>query len=124
MATIKVLAGDFRKADSIYSFGSLYLMPIDKEPTSIWKGYPTEIIETKQIEILEIASEENVKKIGGTVGWGAAGAIVLGPAGLLAGLLLGGNKKEVTFVAKLKDGRKLLATTDSNTYTKLQSAVF
>jgi len=43
---------------------------------------------------------------------------------LLAGLLLGGNKKEITFVAKFKDGRKLLATTDSGTFTKLQAAVF
>jgi hypothetical protein len=38
--------------------------------------------------------------------------------------MLGGRKKEVTFIARFKDGRKLLATTDSSTYTKLQAAVF
>ncbi|MGI2002125.1 hypothetical protein [Shewanella frigidimarina] len=53
------------------------------------------------------------------------GALALGPAGLLAGLLLGGGKsKDVTFVAKFKDGRKFLGTTDNKTFTKLQAAVF
>lgn len=53
------------------------------------------------------------------------GALALGPAGLLAGLLLGGEKsKDVTFVAKFKDGRKFLGTTDNKTFTKLQAAVF
>src|SRR3546814_10870207 len=47
---------------------------------------------------LEPASEESVKRIGGTLGWGAAGALVLGPVGLLAGLLAGGRGTEVTFV--------------------------
>ena len=65
-----------------------------------------------------------MKKIGGTVGWGAVGAIALGPVGLLAGLLLGGKKKEVTFVARFKDGRKLLATTDNGTFTKIKAAIF
>jgi len=30
----------------------------------------------------------------------------------------------VTFIAKFKDGRKLLATTDSKTFTKLRALVF
>lgn len=76
------------------------------------------------LESVETASEESVKKIGGTVGWGIAGGAFLGPVGLLAGLLLGGKKKKTTFVAKFKDGRKLLATTDAKTYTKIQAAVF
>lgn len=76
------------------------------------------------IETVEIATEENVKKLGGTVGWGIAGAVLLGPVGLLAGLLVGGRKKEVTFVARFKDGRKLLGTTDSKTFTTLQAACF
>lgn len=50
--------------------------------------------------------------------------LALGQVGLLAGLILGGNKKEVTFVAKFKDGRKMLATTDSKSFTKMQAATF
>ncbi|MDD4329644.1 MAG: hypothetical protein PHD79_06800 [Aliarcobacter sp.] len=117
MAKIKVLAGDFIKTDGEYSWGSLIL----KTEEHSWFG---ETIPLSQLDTVDIATEENVKKIGGTVGWGAAGAIILGPVGLLAGLLLGGKKKEVTFVAKFKDGRKLMAQTDSKTFIKIQAAVF
>jgi len=79
-------------------------------------------LDLSEVETVDIASEESVKKIGGTIGWGAAGGLVLGPAGLLAGLLLGGKSKDVTFVARFKDGRKMLATADSKTYTKLLAA--
>jgi hypothetical protein len=110
MAKVKVHAGDFPKGDGHFFFGSLVL-----------GGYT---IPGSQLEEVAVASEENVKKVGGTLGWGAAGAVILGPVGLLAGLLLGGRKKEVTFVARLKDGRKILATTDNQTFIKLQSAAF
>ena len=94
-----------------------------KTPATRW-NLLGEAIHSSQLEVVELASEESVKKIGGTIGWGAAGAVILGPVGLLAGLLLGGKKKEVTFVAKFKDGRKFLGTTDSKTYTKLMAAAF
>ena len=117
MAKIKVHAGDFLEGEGQFSLGSLVL----KTKEHSWVG---ESIPINSLESIDIATEENVKKLGGTVGWGAAGALLLGPAGLLAGLLLGGKKKEVTFIAKFHDGRKLLATTDSKTFTKLQAAVF
>lgn len=116
MATVKVHAGDFFKGDANLSFGMIFLKSMEK--------ILGEHIPISELQSVEIASEENVKKAGGTIGWGAVGAIALGPAGLLAGLLLGGKKKEITFVAKFKDGRKLLATTDSKSFTKLQSAAF
>jgi hypothetical protein len=117
MTKITVHAGDFLQGEGQFVFGIMTL----KTKKHSWSG---EQIPINELEVVEVASEENVKKVGGTVGWGAAGGLVLGPAGLLAGLLLGGKKKEVTFVAKFKDGRKLLATTDSKTFTKLQAAVF
>lgn len=117
MAKVTVHAGDFLKWEGQFSFGSLTLRKTEHS----WIG---ETIQITQLETVDVASEQSVKKIGGTIDWGAAGALVLGPVGLLAGLLLGGKKKEITFVAKFKDGRKLLATTDSATYTKLLAAVF
>ena len=42
----------------------------------------------------------------------------------MAGLLLGGKGKDVTFILKLKDGRKMLATTDSKTFTKIAAMAF
>jgi len=117
MSTIKVHAGDFLKGDSSFYFGSFCLRTTEHP-------WLRETIPISNLETVEIASEESVKKIGGAIGWGAAGALVLGPVGLLAGLLFGGKKKEVTFVAKFKDGRKLLATTDNGTFVKLQAQVF
>lgn len=73
---------------------------------------------------VEIASEESVKRFGGAVGWGLAGGILLGPAGLLAGVLAGGNKKKVTFVARLKDGRKFMATGQQADFVKMQAEAF
>ena len=114
---IKVHAGDFSKGEGVYSGVSL-LLPTKENPKS------KETIHESELQEIDVASEETVKRVGGALGWGAVGAIALGPVGLLAGLLLGGKGKDVTFVAKFKDGRKLLATTDSKTFTKLKAVVF
>ena len=117
MAKFEVHAGDFSKGSASLSGDTFKIL----KKNSIWG---TENISTKELALIELATEESVKKIGGTVGWGLAGAAILGPVGLLAGLLLGGKGKEITFIAKFKDGRKLIATTDSKTYTKLQALSF
>lgn len=119
MGKIKVHAGDFLEGvGELRMFGTILNLKTEEHS---WLG---EDISVKELKTVETATEESVKKVAGTVGWGVAGAVVLGPVGLLAGLLLGGKGKEVTFVATFKDGRKMLATTDSKTYTKLQAAVF
>lgn len=117
MAKVKIHAGDFHKFDAHVGFNYITLRT-DAHP---WAG---EVVPLTELEAVEIATEESVKKVGGTVGWGIAGGAVFGPVGLLAGLLLGGRKTEVTFVARFKDGRKLLGTTDSKTYRKLAAAAF
>lgn len=124
MATLQIHAGDFNKGK-----GSIMVMMGVCTITPAWgsgDGFfgTTHTVTGSDIDEVMPASEENVKKIGGTVGWGVAGAALLGPVGLLAGLLLGGKGKEVTFIMKLKDGRKILATTDSKTYTKLTALTF
>lgn len=117
MGLITVHAGDYKKGPHHHlMFGSLCMQEDGRSsPISI---------NLSSLESVEIASEASVKRIAGTVGWGAAGAVILGPVGLLAGLLLGGKGKEVTFVARFRDGTKFLATTDAKTYTKLQAAAF
>lgn len=117
MSKITVHAGDFLKGETAVGNDAMFL----KTEKHKWIG---EKISISEFETVEVASEENVKTIGGTVGWGAVGALALGPVGLLAGLLLGGKGKEVTFVARLKDGRKLLATTDNKTFMKIKAAAF
>lgn len=116
MAYIDVLAGDFKKGRMFFMFGKMTL--ITEVPPKV------EAIPITELDAVEIASEESIKKVGGTVGWGVVGATLLGPAGLLAGLLLGGRKTEVTFVARLNDGRKFMATSDTKTFKALSAAAF
>ena len=117
MGAITVHAGDYAKGGRhALNFGTLFMYE---------EGRSTPIsIHLSSLETVEIASEASVKRLGGTVGWGVAGAVLLGPAGMLAGLLLGGRAKEVTFVARFRDGSKFLGTTDPKTFTKLQAAAF
>lgn len=120
MAKFKIHAGDFEtsKGKGRISKENMLMPP----QFNTWT--PGETIPLSELETVEEASEESVKRIAGTVGWSIAGAVVLGPVGLLAGLLLGGKGKDVTFVARFKDGRKLLATTDSKTFTRMKAVVF
>jgi hypothetical protein len=117
MANLEVHAGDFLTGPADTSFGVFGLRTRER-------SFLGERILYSELAEVSVATEESVKRIGGTVGWGVAGAVILGPVGLLAGLLLGGRKKDVTFVAKFKDGRRILATTDSKTFIKIQAAVF
>jgi len=116
----KVHAGDFKEGNDHQYLAS-------KPPVLLMKSegkFFREKIPLSEIVELEVASEENVKRLGGTVGWGTAGAALLGPVGLLAGLIVGGKGKDVTFVCKFKDGRKFLGTAKSKIYTKLNAAIF
>jgi hypothetical protein len=60
----------------------------------------------------------------GAIGWGLVGDLALGPVGLLAGVLSGGKQTDVKFTAAFNDGRRMLATTDSKTFTAMQAALF
>lgn len=118
MATIKIHAGDFPAGKASSTFAAMTM------PWKAGDGWGGECITFSEIETLELAGEESVKRVGGTLGWGIVGASLLGPVGMLAGLLAGGRGKEVTFVCQFKDGRRMLASTDSKTYTKMQAALF
>jgi hypothetical protein len=112
MAKIKIHAGNFKKGSYFFSWGALHMLT-DAHPI---KG---ENIIDSLIEI-QLATENNIKKMGGTIGWGVTGALIFGPVGILAGLLLGSKKKEITFVAKFSDNKMFLGTTDYKTFTALQ----
>jgi hypothetical protein len=74
------------------------------------------------IASVETVTEENKTKIAGKLGWGTAGMVAFGPVGALAGLILGGRRKEVCFACYLKDGRKFLAIADAEIYQKFVAA--
>lgn len=121
MAKLNVHAGDFPTGKNSQFLNGIFLMDTGRTG---WLGVKWEKIPAAELAEIEVATEENVKRLGGTVGWGVAGAVLLGPLGLLAGLLAGGRGKDITFVAKFKDGRKMLATASSKTFIALQAKVF
>lgn len=117
MAAIQVLAGDFIKGRGHFYDNTFQLLTTDHSVIG-------ETLKLTDIAEFEQASEDNVKRLGGTVGWGIAGVAALGGIGLLAGLIAGGNGKDITFVVKFKDGRKLLASTKSQTFRAIEAAMF
>ena len=61
-----------------------------------------------EIQSLDVVTEDNRASIAGKVGWGVAGAVVLGPVGMLAGVLGGGIRKVRIISVLFADGRKVL----------------
>lgn len=114
MSTIKVHAGDFEASDEATFHKDAFQLTESAQ-------HQPEIVDADQIESIEIATEDNVRKWSSTLGLGAAGGVLFGPLGVLAGLAAP-KEKQVTFIAHLKDGRKLLATADSETYAEIQAA--
>lgn len=127
--SFEILAGDFvqtKEAGASAQFigGTFHLTKKDENKKWYQLGLSTVKIKATQIETLEIATDENLKKMGGAIGWGLVGGLALGGIGAIAGLLAGGRSKEVTFVCKFKDGQKFLAKSDLKVFTEIQSACF
>lgn len=126
MATFKVIAGDFGEGKT----GQILVGPLYRKSGHGFNlpvqghTFKTEHIGTGQIESLEIATEENLKKLGGAIGWGVVGGLAFGPVGALAGVLAGGRKHEITFVCLFKDGRKFIGCCSTKTFTDIQTACF
>jgi len=76
------------------------------------------------LDRVDIQTEESVKKLLGTAGWGLAGMYALGPLGAIGGMMIGGRGKEVLFSAQFKNGKRFLATTDSKTYKEILAVSF
>ncbi len=114
---IEVHAGDFEIGkESFFKKGFLYMKRKGQAGHDV-------ICVTRNTVQLEVASEEAKKRFGWAFVAGFAGGFLLGPAGLLAGALAGGQRKQVTFIAQFH-GRKCLATTDSRTYTQMVARIF
>jgi hypothetical protein len=109
MAKIIVLAGDFPQRDGEYNQGTITL----KTASNPRVGSNFLVSEFKDLKVENVDSNKNIKS---AIGLGIAGAMLLGPVGAVAGYFLAGRETEVTFVATLKSGKKLLAATDSDTY--------
>lgn len=124
MATGKIIAGDFSKDEIIKIVaGKPAIVPKDGGLFSK-VNFINNDIQNIEIQNIEIITEENKKKFIGTAGWGLVCGLALGPLGLIAGILAGGNKKEFLIACELKNGKKLIAKVDSKIYKSLLSASY
>jgi hypothetical protein len=103
MANIKVLGGDIPSGKWLFLNGIMI------------NGGVT-ITLPISVKTVELQTEEKLKKLSGSAGWGFTGAIVGGlasPIGALAelagGVMAGGNKTEICFACELTNGQKFLA---------------
>jgi hypothetical protein len=110
MTIFEIHAGDFGKGTGVLYANNHFSLPGGND------------VPACLLTSVDVATEENVKKLGGAVGWGLAGGALLGPVGLLAGLLMGGKGKNIVFTVQFRDGRKMLVSGDSKAYTAIQSA--
>lgn len=115
MATIKVLAGDYKPVTSFAMSNELHLQTRTDKPEIVKMPYA-------DIDSIEVADETSVKRFAGALGLGALGGIALGGVGAAAGVLAGGNSKEITFIATFKNGSQIMAKADRALFEKLQAA--
>ncbi|QKS24616.1 hypothetical protein [Vreelandella titanicae] len=80
-------------------------------------------VKIEDVESIEEAGEDDVKRIGAAMGWGAAGAVLLGPLGLLAGALFGGKGKDTVFIITLKNGYVSMCQGPTKEFTELKAAM-
>lgn len=73
---------------------------------------------------IEQLTSENSKSMGGAAVAGIAGGLLLGPAGLIAGALAGGNKQLVSFVVEFEDGQKAVAQAHPTLFAKMVGDTF
>jgi hypothetical protein len=115
MSKIKVISGDFLAGNAEYQSGQFILRSAIKPSLELK-------IPISKLETLETAIEEVVNKKGSIIRWSLAGALLLGPVGLVAGWWLCDKEKEITFYAKFKGGSCIFATTDIDTYSKISAS--
>lgn len=108
MSQLKVLSANFTYNSISISNGSLFI--------------DNKTLDFNDVSTIEFATESNTKKARGAIGLGAVGGLTFGPVGAIAGLLLGGNKKETNFVVELKDGKMFIASTTPDIFLKIQKS--
>lgn len=108
---LKVIAGDLHACE--WSFNGGMLTP---DPAT---GRDDCVPLMGEISSLEIQTQESVKDLAKTLGLTVAGGVLFGPLGAIAGYFVGGDRKEVCVLVKLKDGRKFLAVMDQRIYQQV-----
>ena len=106
MATLKIIDGDYKAGQ--YTMGTLIMTAKDAKLGLL--GRKPTVLTSYSAEIVD---ENNYKAVMGTVGWAVAGGLATGGIGLIAGALLGGNKKKrFVLITNHEDGKQGLVETN------------
>jgi hypothetical protein len=76
-----------------------------------------------RVDNVSILTQENSKAMLGTVGGAALGSVVLGPIGLIAGALAGGNKNRTALIIECHGGPRLIGTVPAKYVPKIFAVV-
>tara|TARA_B100000408_G_scaffold130853_1_gene115928 strand:+ start:3003 stop:3359 length:357 start_codon:yes stop_codon:yes gene_type:complete len=114
---IKILEGDFYKKGYCVFNKSSRIVALNTG------AFATSKYSFDDIQEFQELSQDNAKSVLGTLGWGTAGLVALGPLGALAGLLCGGNKKRASFVIKLNDGKVAICEGSQKEFTEFRFAL-
>lgn len=118
----RVISGDYTN-DSvrIENFGKQLVFGIGKDGDIF--TYTNIILDKNTVENYEVLTEDKVKSASSTILRAGAGALLLGPVGLLAGV--SGKTKGIYNVAILfKDGKRSLIEIDDKHYKVLMQSLF
>lgn len=120
---MKILGGDWPAGHNAALKRAHFTLRI--EGVQLWRSaLSSDVMPLDQIESVDLVTQENKTSVLGKAGWGAVGAIALGPLGLLAGVLGGGNKSMMIMAVKFKNGRKVLLQGKSKDMQPLLGAAF
>ena len=129
IGALKIHGGDFREGTKlVVQQGEAYLLLPEAAQGAGDSELDRRVNLTKDNVVeLSAVSEEAVRRLGRGLALGAAGVAIPGfgiVGSLVLGVLVAGNRKDVTFILKLVDGRRLLATTEAKKFFGLQAVVF
>jgi len=116
LGQFKIIAGDFR-TDMKHQFVANTLM---LHEDGGW-GFSATKYPAKRIVAVEEVSADSDRKVGGTLGWGIAGALVAGPLGAIAAGYVGGKKNDVTFICRLDDGKEFVGVMKKSLFSSLSA---
>jgi hypothetical protein len=113
----QIHGGDYRSGKAVYHDG--FFSKYFRFPGIVW---PWQWKYAKDIQSVELVTDEMVKGGMSKAALGAAGLLLAGPLGATLGVLMGGKqKKETTFIVTFNDGKSFLATSNVATFQKLKS---
>lgn len=114
---MKILGADFAKKIEVNTRGkNIALSYTDKN------GKFRVIRVDKDLEVWEQITEENKFKFGASMGWDFLGAIILGPIGAIAGILLKGRAKRYTVACEFTENRRCAIEMSPEEFTTFQFA--